>query len=445
VRLGIDFGTTNSGAGWFDGERVHILPIDKRAKDAGVVRTLLYLTRGGRVHVGQEAIDIYYEQNIGRPRRMVKQVVGEIEIVASEMFYVRDVHVMVDELTPGRLFQSLKSGLKEASFTGTNVFGQTYTLVELIALYLSALRERASEIVGQPVTAVVLGRPVNFGSDASLNELAEGRLQTAAELAGFDDITFELEPVAAALSYERTLEDPQCILVFDFGGGTLDLTVVRLGGGGREVLATGGIDIAGDTFDQEIIRYRLLDHFGRTTTIGERGLPFPAHLPEALTHWQEIPALSTPETLHLLDEAQRTGSHPSRVRALESLVVNHYGFALFDSVEQAKRQLSESYSAVVRLQARDIDLWQLLTRAQFEVIIGGHRREIAARVQDTVQRSGLKPAQIDAVVRTGGSAQIPCFIALLAEQFGAEKLRLENTFSGVTAGLAIRAHELDQR
>jgi hypothetical chaperone protein len=290
-----------------------------------------------------------------------------------------------------------------------------------------------------------LGRPVNFGADASFNELAVGRLRTAAELAGFDDVTFELEPIAAALSYERALDHSQHILVFDFGGGTLDLTVMRVGGKEREVLATGGINVAGDIFDREIIRYRLLDNFGRGTTIGERGLPFPAHLSESLTHWQEIPALSTPETLRLLDEAQRTGDHPSRVRALESLVVNNYGFAMFDAVEQAKRELSESYSAIVRLQAEDIDLWQLLTRAQFEAIIAAHRREIAVRVQDTVRRSGLRPDEIDAVVRTGGSSQIPCFIASLAEQFGAEKLRLENTFSGVTAGLAIRAWELDHR
>ena len=444
MRVGIDFGTTNSGVGLFDGERLRILPVDPQSKDAGVARTLLYISRDGQVYVGQSAIDLYYEQNIGRARRLVKEVVGELEVVASEMFYVRDVHVMVDELTPGRLFQSLKSGLKEASFTGTRVFGQSFTLEELIALYLRQLRVRVENLLDQKITSVVLGRPVNFGADPSLNPLAVGRLHTAAGLAGFDEVTFELEPVAAALSYQRAIHRPQNILVFDFGGGTLDLTVMRVGGGERRVLATGGIDIAGDVFDREIIRYRLLDHFGQGTTIGERGLPFPAYLTAALTRWQEIPALSTPQTLRLLDEAQRTGNHPSRVRALESLVVNNYGFAMFDAVEQAKRELSDNYSAVVRLQAKDIDIWQLLTRAQFEALISGHRREIATRVQDTVSRSGLSPDEMDAVVRTGGSSQIPCFIDLLVEQFGPDKLHLENTFSGVTAGLAIRAWELDR-
>jgi hypothetical chaperone protein len=445
VRVGIDFGTTNSGVGIFDGRRLRILPLDEDGKDAGVVRTLLYLTRDGQVYVGQAAIDTYYEQNIGRARRLVRELVGEIQVVAAEIPpHMRDVHILVDELTPGRLFQSLKSGLKEPGFTGTRVFGRTYTLEELIAIYLEQLRRRAARVAGQEVSRVVLGRPVNFGSDPSLNSMAEGRLQTAAELAGFEEITFELEPVAAALAYERSVDHPQNILVFDFGGGTLDLTVMRVGGGERQVLATGGIDIAGDVFDREIIRYRLLDHFGRGTTITERHLPFPAHLTEALTHWQEIPALSTPKTLRLLDEAQRTGNHPSRVRALESLVVNNYGFALFDAVEEGKRELSDRHSTVIRLQAKGIDLWQLLTRAQFELIITNHRRDIDLQVQDTLQRSGLNPDRIDAVVRTGGSSQIPCFLDLLAQRFDETKIHLENTFSGVTAGLAIRAWELDQ-
>jgi hypothetical chaperone protein len=445
VRLGIDFGTTNSGVGLYDGRELHILPIDLYSKVPSVVRTLLYLTRENEIHVGQAAIDVYYAQNIGRARRLSKKVVGEIEVVADEMFYVRDVHVLVDELTPGRLFRSLKSGLKEAGYTGTNVFGRAYSLEELIALYLEQIRQRAGQILGWDVTAAVLGRPVNFGAGPEVNELAEARLRSAAELAGFQQVSFELEPVAAALAYARTLDRPQHVLVFDFGGGTLDLTVMQVGAGERQVLSTGGIDIAGDVFDQQIIRTYLLRHFGQGSTMGSRDLPFPSYLTDALAHWQKIPALSAPKTLQVLEEAQRTGSHPSRVRALESLVVNNYGFALFDAVEQAKRELSRRFTAIVRLAAKDIDLWQMLTRLQFETSIGAYRREIEAQVTGTVVRSGLRPDQLDAVVRTGGSSQIPCFVALLAEQFGTEKLRQENTFSGVTAGLALRAWELDQR
>ena len=185
MRVGIDFGTTNSGVGLFDGERLQVLPVDPGSKDAGVVRTLLYITRDDLAFVGQAAIDAYYEQNIGRARRMVREVVGEILVVAAEIpAHLREVHVLVDELLPGRLFQSLKSGLKEAAFTGTRVFGKTYSLEELIAIYLRQLRERTGELLNREITSVVLGRPVNFGADPALNTLAQGRLRSAAELAG---------------------------------------------------------------------------------------------------------------------------------------------------------------------------------------------------------------------------------------------------------------------
>ena len=107
--IGLDFGTTNSGAAVFDGDRVRVFPLDSESRDPGVIRSVLYVTREQEVFVGQEAIDEYYRQNVGRPSRMARHYVGEVEVVASEMFYVRDVYVLVDELTPGRLLRSLNS------------------------------------------------------------------------------------------------------------------------------------------------------------------------------------------------------------------------------------------------------------------------------------------------------------------------------------------------
>ena len=201
--------------------------------------------------------------------------------------------------------------------------------------------------------------------------------------------------------------------------------------------------IAGDTFDQAIIEGLLLEHFGRGTTWGEYGARFPDHYTDALIHWQNVQYLSRPDTIRFLQTAQTTSNHPDRLRALQSLLTNNYVMHMVDEVEGAKIALSDLPFAQIRLQGKDLDLWQPITRTQFEALIADAARRIEACLADTVQRSGLRADEIDAVVRTGGSSQIPCFISLLAEQFGAEKLRLENTFSGVTAGLAIRAWELD--
>jgi hypothetical chaperone protein len=452
MRIGLDFGTTNSGAAVFDGQRVRVFPLDPTSHDPTVIRSTLYVTRDQQVFIGREAIDTYYRQNTGRPSKMVRQYVGEIEMAFAEVgsvkgypvslpSFVRDVYVLVDELTPGRLLHSLKSALA-SSYEGTTIFGRYYELEELIAIYLREVRQRVEAETRQAVEGVVLGRPVDFsGSEAEAdNQRAEGRLRRAAEMAGFRDVAFELEPVAAALHYELMAGRPQNVVVFDFGGGTLDVTVMRIGEPGqRQVFAIGGVGVAGDAFDQRIIAGLLLDHFGRGSTWGEDDAPFPSHYTDALVNWHTIPELNQPETLHFLQLAQLTGSHPARVRALEALLINNYAIRLIDEVERAKVALSAARFALIRLTGQDVGVWQPITRSQFEALIADATRRVEACVLDMLERSGLQAGEIDTVVRTGGSAQIPCFIEILGRIFGPEKVVLSDVFSGVTAGLAICA------
>jgi hypothetical chaperone protein len=445
VHVGIDFGTTNSGAGFFDGERVHLFPIDPAGRPPTVARSALYITRDHEVLIGRHALESYYEQNSGRARKLVREYAGLLSQVYSDgLEVVERVYAQVDELSPGRLLRSLKSELA-GSYQATRIFGHVYSLEELIGLFLGEIRRRVEELTGAPVDGVVLGRPVNFvgQEDAAGNQRAEARLRLAAQQAGFEDITFELEPVAAALHYELGIDEPQNILVFDFGGGTLDLTVMRIGKRGkRQIFATGGVGIAGDVFDRHIVARLLLEHFGRNTTWSDE-MPFPTQYTDALLNWQTVLDLNRPEVLRFLRHVQMNGSHPARVRALESLIVNEEAIRLYDAVEQAKITLSEERFALIRLATTDINLWQPITRSQFEALIGQELERIRACLLNTVADSGLRTEEIDAVVRTGGSSQIPVFIHMLEEIFGREKVILSEVFSGVTSGLAVRASLLD--
>jgi hypothetical chaperone protein len=369
--------------------------------------------------------------------------VGSVKGYPVEMStFVRDVYALVDELTPGRFLRSLKSGLA-TGHAGTTIFGTDYALEDLVALYLREVRERVEAQAGQAVDGVVLGRPVHFVGSAgeSGDQRAENRLRRAAEQAGFRDISFELEPVAAALHYELAAARPQDIVVFDLGGGTLDITVMHVGEPGRRhVYATGGLGIAGDVFDQRIIEGLLLDHFGRGSTWGEDAAPFPSQYTDALVNWQTIPELNRPETIHFFERAQVTGSHPARVRALESLLVNNDAIRMIDQVERAKIVLSTDHFTLIQLTGDDIDVWQPITRSQFEALIAGEVQRVEACLLDTVARSGLAAGEIDAVVRTGGSAQIPRFVDMMGRIFGPDKVVLSDVFNGVTAGLAVRAY-----
>ncbi len=451
MRIGLDLGTSNSGAAFFDGRKVHLFPIDPAGRDPAVMRSVLYITRDQQVFAGQQAIDTYHQQNIGRPSKLVRQVVGQVEMSFAEtgavkgypvslQTFVREVHVLVDELIPGRLLHSLKSELV-SSQGRTTIFDRIYELEELLALYLREVRERVERLSGEAVDSVVLGRPVHFAGSESAEDdrRAEERLRQAAGFAGFRQVEFELEPVAAALHYELSIERPQNVVVFDLGGGTLDITVMRVGGPEqRRVYASGGVGIGGDLFDRRVIEELLLEHFGQGTTWGD-GEPFPRRYTEALLHWQTLVELSRPEALYFLRLARRSSSHPERVQALESLVVNNYGMRLIEAVEQAKVALSTQYMAAIELHGDDLDLWQPLTRSQFEALIAGAAQQIETCLRETLARSGLAAEEIDVVVRTGGSSQIPYLVQMVERMFDREKVVLSSAFSGVTAGLAVRA------
>jgi hypothetical chaperone protein len=230
--------------------------------------------------------------------------------------------------------------------------------------------------------------------------------------------------------------------VFDFGGGTLDITVMRVDGKGLgQVYANGGVGIAGDIFDRRIIEESMLEHFGRGSTVGPHREPFPEAYTESLSNWQTILSLNRPETLRYLRWAQVSGSHPTRAQAFESLLINNYIMLLFDGVEKAKVELSDRCFSSIRLRGEGLRIWQPLTRSQFELQIRDEAQHIEACLRDTLKRSGLQSHQIDAVVRTGGSAQIPLFVDMLGQIFGPEKVVLSDVFGSVTAGLAILARQ----
>ena len=264
LKVGIDFGTSNSGVAIFQGDKVHVLPIDGKNIVPEVVKSILYITRDYKHFIGQEAVELYYKHNINRQRRFVQKWSGEIDYRGSDMHYVRDIYVYVDELQPGRLLQFVKTALRSEKYQGTQVFERYYNLSDILSAYLRVLKQHAESLLQEEISRVTLGRPVKFSEDDELDQKAQNTLLQAAIEAGFRQVDFELEPVAAALYYELSLSRPQNVLIFDFGGGTLDLTIIRLGDPHhRTVYASGGISVAGSDFDRAIIQQRMLSHFGK--------------------------------------------------------------------------------------------------------------------------------------------------------------------------------------
>lgn len=443
--VGMDFGTTNSGMAVYDGRSATILPLDPSSPNPRVARTAIYITNEQNVHIGRDAIDHYYQQNIGRPVKIRKVWVGEIDVYAEDMHYVTDAYVYVDVLSPGRLFLSVKSSLRESSYPGTVVGQYFYSLENLISLYLNITKTRAEQLLDQPVDHVVLGRPVRFANDPEMDRLAQARLLQAAFRAGYKTAYLQYEPIAAAYSYETTLSEPQNVLVFDFGGGTLDLTVMRLGERPRQVLATGGIPVAGDVFDQKLVRAKLPRHFGEGSLYGARhkAQPIPKWIFDSFSDWQKLLELQSRENRPILDDIARTAQRKWQLEALQALIASNYGLKMYDIVEQSKRRLSEKRGAEILLEGEGFSIREFVTRTEFEGLIRAEINAIDAHIDETVLASGLRPDQIDAVIRTGGSSQIPAFVEMLGHKFGAEKVLSLDTFSSVTAGLGVIGHGIE--
>jgi hypothetical chaperone protein len=437
---GMDFGTTNSGMAIYDGKELQRLPLDPASDNPRVVRTALYVTNEQDVFIGREAIDRYFEHNVGRPVKLQKVWVGEIEVIAAEMYFVRDAYVWADVMSPGRLFLSFKTNLRDEEYSGTVIGQYFYPLESMVALYLYQTRRRAERILGHELRDVVLGRPVHFASDPKHDQLAQERLLRGAFQAGYERVYLQREPVAAAYHYAMQAGQPQNILVFDFGGGTLDITVMRLGDGRREVLATGGVPIAGDVFDQKVVRTKLPKHFGEGGRYGRKNMPIPTWIYDTFSSWQTILELQTPKNKRVLEEIEQGAQRPREIRALLSLVSNNYALQMFDIVEQTKRDLSERFGGMIRLDGPGFDVMQLITRREFENIIRPEFMRIEREVDSTLQASGLRAEQVDAVIRTGGSAQIPLFHSMLQNKFGHDRVHSIDTFGSVTSGLGIIAH-----
>jgi hypothetical chaperone protein len=421
--IGLDFGTTNSAIAVADNDRQATLAtFSDGVATTSSFRSILYFPARDRsspqkseTHAGPEAINAY-----------------------------------LDADTKGRLIVSIKSYLASRLFTSTSINGRNYTLEDLIAIILRRLRTTAMQQFGTAASQVVLGRPVRFsGADNEEDEkLALQRLTAAAELAGFQQISFELEPVAAAYQYETQLDRDELVLIGDFGGGTSDFTLARLGPGRRKaghspVLGTSGIPIAGDTFDSRIMMRLVAPKLGlgsHYVSLGKQ-LPVPVWVYSQLSSWHHMFLLKEPKTMAVLREVKNQATEPEKVSALVQIIAENLGYALYRAVEQTKVALTAEEIARFLFTQATVRLEDSLERWQFESWIQEDIQNIAACIRGLLDQCGVKPADIDSIFLTGGSSFVPVVRRFFSRTFGAGKLRSGEELTTVAKGLALRALE----
>ena len=413
IVFGIDFGTTNSALSVYRNGTVEVVAVDGSDRTGELMRSVLYFNEENEIFAGHEAI---------------RQYVGDG--------------------AAGRFMQSIKTFLPNTSFDSTEIFGKRYTIDDLVAIILKKIKARGEAHVGCPVDSVVLGRPVVFSTDAAKDSVAEKRLEKAARKAGFKNIWFQYEPVAAALAFEDTLQTGQERTVFigDFGGGTSDFSVIRVQGGAfarsdrrSDVLSLGGVYVAGDKFDSQIMWDKVAHHFGRHaryTTMGKDDwVSIPKSIIYTLCQWHRIPLLRARKTRELIRVIKGTTDDRRAIDHLENIISDNYGFFLFQAIEKAKCELSDRELTHIRFTERDLCINEGLGKSEFEMLNAENFKQIESCIDEVITHSGLLPAQIDTVFLTGGTSRIPHIRELFAERFGREKLENRDAFTSVVHGL----------
>ena len=434
MRFGLDFGTSNTTLAVERDGAVSVLPIDP---DAGATMpTVLYVRRDGSAIVGRAAIDAFLSDNAARGpvTREFKLLGVQMRSSDNKQQSMVEAHIYTDLASPGRFFQSLKTFLGDPLLRPTNVFGDAKGLQDLIAIVLERVRHRAGELAGVRPEEVTLGRPVEFVGGPEAEARAVARLEEAARLAGFRSVRFELEPVAAA----RAAEVPQGhALVFDFGGGTLDLCVTRRVGDRIDVLATAGADIGGDRMTQLVIDEAIAPRLGAEAVWGPKRLVLPRFVTNAIGDWRALSALNERWLLDALDDLIRAGAPRRELSALRSAIELQLGYEIFAAADATKCDLSSLPSTLLTFHRGEVDVDALMTRRRFEVRIEPMLERIRTLLDTVVGRAALAHADIGEVVCTGGSSAIPSARALLARTFPSATVRDADLYRSVAAGLAV--------
>lgn len=439
---GIDFGTTNSSLAISNSHIPKVIPIDKQNSNPSILRSLIYINPQQQKTVGFEAITDYLndlKELPSAPLRLVNtgrmiKVMTHTSSGIMKADWVPEI-IEVDDSGRGRLLQSLKSVLTSSTFTGTNIFGQFYTLEDLLSLLLTEIKTRAENEIGYELTHAVIGRPVKYVG-SSENKIAIERMRNIAKNAGFKHVEFEYEPVGAALHYSLSSQNDQNILVFDFGGGTLDICIMKLPE--QKIVAVSGRGIGGDLLNSQIVKSHLLQHFGSKATINER-LPFPKHFFSAFDSWYQTTLQKNVKNIDSLRQLSIQSNDQQSIGNLINLIIHDYGFEFFQSIDQAKINLSISDNFDFSFHRPHLTLKQPLTRSGFEQAITNELEETRECINESLTQAGLRSNNIDKVILTGGSSQVPIFIKLMSEIFGSEKLITSDRFTSVASGLAIKA------
>jgi hypothetical chaperone protein len=406
---GIDFGTSNSTAGWLRPGQSPLLALEDGKITLPSV--IFFNADENTVSVGRTGLNEYLEGYEGRLMRALKSLLG--------------------------------SSLMEGK---TEVQGRALPYKELLAQFIVELKRRAEVAAGRSFDTAVFGRPVFFvDDDTEADHKAEATLADIAHATGFREVSFQFEPIAAAYHYERQIDHEELVLIADIGGGTSDFSLIRLSPQRAKVvdrrddlLANGGVHIGGTNFDRQLSLAGVMPLLGYKSRL-KRGMEMPSSCYINLATWHTINQAYTRRTWTDLQELYLETQSPKAMDRLLKLISERAGHWLALQVEEAKIALSAGDSATLNLDRLAPDLRHTLTRIEFEQASAELVDQIGSTLSTLLTKADVRREAVDTVFFTGGASGVPMLRERIAAMLPKARRVEGDLFGSIGTGLAVEA------
>jgi hypothetical chaperone protein len=408
--FGIDFGTSNSTVGVFDGYNNSLIPLE--SNEVIMPSAMFYNSDDGTATFGQAAISEYLN--------------------GSE----------------GRLIRSFKSMLGTSLFDETTRLGEIDLSCEtIISTFIGRLKAKAQEYAQDNIDSIVLGRPIHFVDDNEKADLqAQQQLESIARDQGFKNIIFQYEPVAAVLNYEQNIVQEEIALVIDIGGGTSDFSIIRLNPVKKDsqdrtsdILANDGIHIGGTDFDRLFSFDHVMPYFGRRSLLKPKNLMLPNYIFNDLATWHRINLLYNYKTEKLVDSIYLDSLSPEKTFRLVDIIKLQKGHDLAIGVEKAKIALTNTNETILDLSFIKTNDHLTLTLDQLNFSISNSIENIDLKIKDTIKKAAINKENITTIFLTGGSTALPLIRTMINNLLPTAKIITGDLFGSVGLGLAIEA------
>lgn len=414
IVCGIDFGTSNSTLAIADGSGKHLIALED---GKSTLPSAIFFRKQAGPLFGRAAIEAYTYGDEGRFMRGLKKILGT-----------------------SLMSEKTQVGNRSVSFT------------EILEVFIRNMKDTAEKATGQTIDHAVLGRPVHFhDDDAGADKDSQATLEKVAQAAGFKQVDFLFEPIAAAFAHEAKVEGEKLSLVVDLGGGTSDFTVIRISRQKMDhhdrrgdILSTSGVRIGGTTFDYRMSIRHVMPALGMGSKYHDlfekkKRLHVPNSVYFQLSDWAMVNFAQTRKAIAETIDIKKRSLSPDKIGRLLKLQEGHLGHTLLAEVEKTKIGLSDHEISTAQFRDIDPDFTVEISRTDFENSIEQDVTRVFDSIATCLSDAGIGYDDINLVILTGGSTELPLINRMIRNAFPHAAISQENKLDSVGLGLAYRA------